>query len=168
MCLSERTPQVLAPPGSYIQWEEVRRRVVEAHHVDLKSAGGARHAGNLILLCKFHHDNYGRRLTRAAITAALQGDTVDKVIQFGVDGEAIAEVEGRQIELMIADTGEIVEISFTSQHADYWLSQAKPLADAADMATPPEPSAAGERDSSPWHALPIPRRQASIGSASSK
>ena len=50
MCLCERTPRELAPPGSYIQWEEVRRRVVEAHHVDLKSAGGARHAGNLILL----------------------------------------------------------------------------------------------------------------------
>jgi hypothetical protein len=56
MCLCERAPRELAPPGSYIQWEEVRRRVVEAHHVDLKSAGGARHAGNLILLCKLHHD----------------------------------------------------------------------------------------------------------------
>ena len=30
MCLCERTPRELAPPGSYIQWEEVRRRVVEA------------------------------------------------------------------------------------------------------------------------------------------
>lgn len=126
MCLCERTPRELAPPGSYIQWEEVRRRVVEAHHVDLKSAGGARHAGNLILLCKFHHDNYGRRLTRAAITEALQGDTVDKVIRFGVDGEAVTEVEGRQIELAIADTGEVVAIFFTTQHADYWLSQASP------------------------------------------
>ncbi len=55
VCASART-QVLASPDSYIQWEEVCRRVVEAHHVDLKSAGGARHAGNLILLCKFHHD----------------------------------------------------------------------------------------------------------------
>jgi hypothetical protein len=134
MCLCERTPRELAPPGSYIQWEEVRRRVVEAHHVDLKSAGGARHAGNLILLCKLHHDNYGRRLTRAAITQALQGDTVDKVIRFGVDGEAVAEVEGRQIELMIPDTGEVVETFFTTQHADYWLSQARPLADATGAA----------------------------------
>ena len=55
MCLCRRSPEVLAPADSYIEWEEVRRRVVEAHHVDLKSAGGARHAGNLILLCKFHH-----------------------------------------------------------------------------------------------------------------
>jgi hypothetical protein len=137
MCLCERTPRELAPPGSYIQWEEVRRRVVEAHHVDLKSAGGARHAGNLILLCKLHHDNYGRRLTRAAITETLQGDTEDKVILFGVDGEAVTEVGGLQIELMIPDTGEVVEIFFTAQHADYWLSQARPLADATGVAKPP-------------------------------
>ena len=132
MCLCERSPQELAPTGSYIQWEEVRRRVVEAHHVDLKSAGGARHAGNLILLCKFHHDNYGRRLTRPAITEALQGDTKDKVIIFGLDSDAVTAVEGRQIELTIPDTGEVIEIFFTTQHADYWLSQARPLADEAD------------------------------------
>jgi hypothetical protein len=113
MCLCERTPQVLAPPGSYIQWEEVRRRVVEAHHVDLKSAGGARHAGNLILLCKFHHDNFERRLTRAAITEALQGDIVQKVVRFGADGEAVTAVEGRKIELTIPDSGEALEIFFT-------------------------------------------------------
>jgi hypothetical protein len=132
MCLCERTPHELAPPGSYIQWEEVRRRVVEAHHVDLKSAGGVRHAGNLILLCKLHHDNYGRRLTRAAITEALQGETVDRSIRFGVEGEAVSEVNGTQIELVIPDTEEVVRIFFTAQHVDYWLSQARPLADATD------------------------------------
>jgi hypothetical protein len=144
MCLCERTPRELAPPRSYIQWEEVRRRVVEAHHVDLKSAGGARQAGNLILLCKLHHDNYGRRLTRAAITESLQGDTVDKVIRFGVDGEAVTEVEGRQIEVMIRDTGEVVKIFFTDQHADYWLSQARPLADARGGAKAPSDRPPGD------------------------
>lgn len=149
MCLCERTPQVLAPPGSYIHWEEVRRRVVEAHHVDLKSAGGARHAGNLILLCKFHHDNYGRRLTRAAITEALQSDIVQKVVRFGADGEAVTAVEGQQIELTIPDTGEALDIFFTTQHADYWLSQARPLSDAPDIAKPADSSPADKRDSAP-------------------
>lgn len=144
MCLCKRMPRELAPPGSYIQWEEVRRRVIEAHHVDLKSAGGARHAGNLILLCKLHHDNYGRRLTRAAITEALQGNTVDKIIWFGVDGETVTEVEGRQIELIIPDTGEIVEIFFTAQHADYWLSRARVLADATGAAEAPSDCRAGD------------------------
>jgi hypothetical protein len=144
MCLCERSPRELAPPGSYVQWEEVRRRVVEAHHVDLKSAGGARHAGNLTLLCKLHHDNYGRRLTRAAITEALQADTVKKVIQFGVKGEPVTQVEGRQIDLMIPDTGEVIEIFFTTQHADYWLSQAKPLADATGATKTPSDRCAGD------------------------
>lgn len=118
MCLCERLPQDLAPIGSYIEWEEVRRRIMEAHHVDLKSAGGARHAGNLLLLCTLHHNNFGRRLTRAAVTAALRANTKDKMIDFGVG----SKVNGRQIELVIPDTGEVVELFFTNEHAIFWLS----------------------------------------------
>ena len=127
MCLCERPPHELAPAGSYIQWEEVRRRVVESHHVDLKSAGGARHAGNLILLCKLHHDNFGRRLTRTAVTAALRCKGDEKTIGFSSDGKTASEVTGRQIELRLSDTHEIVRIFFTNEHARYWLSQARSL-----------------------------------------
>ena len=122
MCLCERPPQELAPAGSYIEYEEVRRRVVEAHHVDLKSAGGARHAGNLILLCKLHHDNYGRRLTRAAVTDALGGKKEDKVIHFGKGNGALSGVKGQVIAIVIPDTGQVVEVFFTNDHAAYWLS----------------------------------------------
>lgn len=125
MCLCKRPPQELAPVGSYIEWEEIRRRVVEAHHVDLKSAGGARHAGNLILLCKLHHDNYGRRLTRPAITTALQGEATERSVAFGVDGNAGSEVNGREVTLVIPDTGEPVGVFFTNEHATYWLSTAQ-------------------------------------------
>lgn len=117
MCLCKRPPQELAPVGSYIEWEEVRRHVVEAHHVDLKSAGGARHAGNLILLCKLHHDNYGRRLTRIAIIDALRRKKKDKEIRFGVD-----VVKGQSIKIELPDTDEVVEVFFTNDHAAYWLS----------------------------------------------
>lgn len=122
MCLCKRPPQELAPVGSYIEWEEVRRHVVEAHHVDPKSAGGARHAGNLILLCKLHHDNYGRRLTRIAITDALRGEKKDKVIRFGRGSDALSELKGQSIEIEIPDTGEVIEVFFTNDHAAYWLS----------------------------------------------
>ena len=121
MCLCARPPQELAPAGSYVQWEEVRRRIVEAHHVDPKSAGGARHAGNLILLCKLHHDNFGRRLTRAAVTAALRKNPREKLIRFGVD----SEVKGQQIEIEISDTGKTITLFFTDDHASYWLSQGR-------------------------------------------
>ncbi|MEO3430708.1 HNH endonuclease signature motif containing protein [Pelagibius sp. CAU 1746] len=131
MCLCERPPEALAPAGSYIEWEEVRRRVIEAHHVDLKSAGGARHAGNLILLCKLHHDNFGRRLTREAVTTALQGTRTSKRLRFGVGGESPSEIDGQVVELVIPDTGEVVEIFFTQEHAAYWLANAGPVPGSA-------------------------------------
>lgn len=133
LCLCERTPQELAPARSYIEWEEVRRRVVEAHHVDLKSVGGARHAGNLILLCKLHHDNYGRRLTRASVTEALQGQKNDKVVRFGLNGDTVSEVKGQAIEILMPDTGEIVAIFFTNDHAAYWLSHANSAENGVDF-----------------------------------
>ena len=123
MCLCEHLPRKLAPAGSYIEWEEVRRRVVEAHHVDLKSAGGARHAGNLILLCKLHHDNFGRRLTRTTVTDALSTSAREKHIRFGAGSDS--EVKGKQIEVTIPDTGEIIKLFFTDPHAGYWLSKTR-------------------------------------------
>ena len=119
MCLCERAPGELAPKDSYIEWEEVRRRVIEAHHVDLKSGGGARHAGNIILLCKLHHDNFGRRFTRASITTTLRKNSQKKSIQFAAN----SEVKGRKVMLEIPDTGEIIQLFFTNEHAEYWLSE---------------------------------------------
>ena len=113
MCLCLRLPWELAPDGSYVQWEEVRRRIVEAHHVDPKSGGGARHAGNLILLCKLHHDNYGRRLSRPAVTAALRSNSKEMYVDFGMD----SRVKGRRVELTISDTDEVVTLFFTDYHA---------------------------------------------------
>ena len=126
MCLCKRTPQTLAPTGSYVEWEEVRRRVVDAHHVDLRSAGGARHAGNLLLLCKLHHDNYGRRLTRAAVVAALNNNATKNDICF----KQGSEVNGKKVELVIPDSGDVIELFFTREHAEYWLSRGEQKSDA--------------------------------------
>jgi hypothetical protein len=124
MCLCERAPSELAPQNSYVQWEEVRRSVIHGHHVDAKSGGGARHVGNIILLCKFHHDNIGRRLTRDAITSALRSGSRSKRLEFdAVDGESTS-LNGYKVEVIIPDTGEIVTLFFTKEHADYWLSRA--------------------------------------------
>ena len=120
ICLCLQSPKELAPDGSYVQWEEVRRRIVEAHHVDPKSGGGARHAGNLVLLCKLHHDNYGRRLSRAAVTAALRSNSKEIYINFGMD----SKVQGKSVELTIPDSGDVVQLFFTDHHATYWLSHA--------------------------------------------
>ena len=123
MCLCDRLPQDLAPAGSYIESEEVRRSVMHAHHVDAKAGGGARHGGNLLLLCKLHHHNFGARLTRDAITVALREERKRVVKRFAEDSVA----EGPLLELEIADTGEVVRLFLTEDHAKYWLR-----ADVAD------------------------------------
>lgn len=119
MCLCKRSPQELAPAGSYIESEEVRQCVVHAHHTDLVSAGGARHAGNLILLCKLHHDNYGRQLTRSGISTALQDNPKKMSVRYDQE----THVNGQQIELEISGSGEVVKLFFTEYHIEYWLSQ---------------------------------------------
>ena len=124
MCLCERSPQQLAPAGSYIESEEVRQSVVHAHHTDPVSAGGARHAGNMILLCKSHHDNYGGQFTRAGISAALRDNPKSVSVYYDED----SHVNGRQIELAMSGTGEVVKLFFTEYHIEYWLSQ-KPASD---------------------------------------
>ena len=121
ICLCARSPQELAPAGSYVEWEEVRRRIMEAHHVDLKSAGGAEHAGNLILLCRFHHNNYGRRLSRASLVAALRKKTNKKVVRYEGEHGHVTEVKGRTIRIEFPDKGDTVDIFFTNEHATYWL-----------------------------------------------
>lgn len=121
MCLCASSPDELAPAGSYIESQEVRRRVIEAHHVDLKSADGARHAGNLILLCRLHHHNYGRRLTRAAVLVALTRGGRSRTIRFGGPGKT-KEITGEVIEIEITGGGDRVELFFTEPHATYWRS----------------------------------------------
>ena len=122
MCLCRNSPDDLAPVRSYIESEEVRRRVIDAHHVDLKSAGGARHAGNLVLLCRLHHDNYGRQLTRIAVLAALKRRHGSRTVRF-VAGQDIKEITGEVVELEITGKdGDKVELFFTEPHANYWRS----------------------------------------------
>lgn len=76
---------------------------------------------------KRHHDNYGRQLSRAAVTAALRDDPKEQSIDFGED----ASIKGRQIEVVIASMGEPVKLFFTEYHIDYWLKQAPNRSGAA-------------------------------------
>ena len=126
VCLCERPPHELAPVGSYVEAAEVRRQIVHAHHVDVKSAHGARHAGNMILLCKFHHENLGRRLTRRAITDALRGQLDEHGITFkpgsGLNGRSGKRIDGQQVSLRLSDTDDAVRLFFTKGHANYWLA----------------------------------------------
>ena len=53
VCLSAAEPSELAPTLSYVEGDYNRRRMIEAQHCDHVNAGGARHAGNIIVMCKY-------------------------------------------------------------------------------------------------------------------
>ena len=121
ICLCKQEPNILAPVSSYVHWAELRQKVMQVHHVDLKSAGGVAHAGNLIVLCTYHHDNYGPRLTRKDITNALRDKPEKKRIKFGTNREEQSLVDGKMVKILIPDKGDSVRIFITDQHAKFWL-----------------------------------------------
>ncbi len=118
ICLSKFAPKELAPEGSYVYGEEVRRSVIHAQHVYPKSGGRARYAGNLILHCKYHHDNYGRRLTPLNVTKALRENSNPQTIGFGEN----LRKEDNLIEHTISDDVETIKIFFTNHHVKFWLN----------------------------------------------
>ncbi|MGR9202833.1 hypothetical protein ACU8OG_02590 [Rhizobium leguminosarum] len=116
--LARRSPNTLAPGGSYAEFAENRILMLQAHHPDKTSASGARHAGNLIILSKVNHDAIGTRLSRKDITDALRKRwTVHSILK--MDGKVW--LTGGIAEAIDKVSGEAIPIFFTDWHRDYWL-----------------------------------------------
>lgn len=123
-CLALRSPAELAPVGSYVEFAEHRQKLIEAHHADQAHAGGARFAGNLVLLCYYHHHQFGNALSRERIRTALKEQSSQKRIRFlsssdGVEKEEF--VDGYVISLDLPASGSAVKLFFTSAHRQMWL-----------------------------------------------
>ncbi len=119
--LARRSPGELAPAGSYAQFAENRIGMLEAHHPDKTSAGGARHAGNLLILSKVNHDWIGTRLSRGDVTKALRDRwTPHRIAQ--PDGSAW--LDGGIAQAIDRVSGDAIPIFFTNEHRDYWLKMA--------------------------------------------
>lgn len=127
VCLAEKTPGELAPEGSYVALAENRKLIMEAEHADQKHAGGARNAGNLILLCHFHHHQLGNALSRDLITDGLRESSITKQIEFGsgtTDKKDLQVLEGHVVSVCAPALDVIVKFFFTLAHRDYWLATA--------------------------------------------
>jgi hypothetical protein len=122
--LARQAPSVLAPNGSYIEHQENRQRVIEAHHPDAVDAGGARHAGNILILSHLTHHQYGRHISRGQITDALKSDGTARQVTFQ-SGTSSTVVDGVVVKIVLPATGEVVPIFFTNWHREYWLSKAR-------------------------------------------
>ena len=124
MCLARKSPQDLAPEGSYVEHEEMRAKLFEGHHTDKHASGGEDHAGNLLVLCQLHHDNFGARLSRREIGDALRRRASKRTISFGSE-DRFAAVTGYVARLKL-ETGEAVPCFFTREHRRYWLDHSDP------------------------------------------
>ena len=123
-CLGMAVPEVLAPSASYVARYENRRHVMYAHHCDHASARGARHAGNLLLLCQYHHWELGDAFSRLEIVRALVKGRTHELV-FGSEDERDSSVEGRLVEVRLPQREKAVSLFFTEAHAEYWVAKAR-------------------------------------------
>ena len=122
-CLAEAEPKMLAPLSSYVEHSENRREIMEAHHCDHVNAGGARHVGNILLLCHYHHGALGDALTRTEITRSL-GQAMNRSLAFNSGNGASSPVQGKVVNVQLPQRRTPVSLFFTREHADYWLAKA--------------------------------------------
>ena len=116
-------PKTLAPLSSYVEGSENRRRIMEAQHCDHVSAGGARHAGNILLLCHYHHGALGDAVTRTEVTRAL-GQASNHSLAFNSDNGVSTSIQGKVVNIHPTQRQTPVSLFFTREHADYWLTKA--------------------------------------------
>ena len=127
VCLAERPVEQLAPANSYVGIQENRRELIVSSHMDQVHAGGERHAGNILILCTYHHNYLGDRLSRKDITTALKEGASDHTVVFSTSADDETEsitVPGKIATIEIPLEGKEIRCFFTEHHADYWLKKA--------------------------------------------
>lgn len=128
VCLATRSPRELAPEGSYVAFAENRHRLIEAHHADQLHSNGARHAGNLLVLCHHHHHQLGNALSRDLLTSALRACVRAKNVTF-FSGDATADrrvVAGQIVSVAPPTLARKVKFFFTTAHREHWLQTSVP------------------------------------------
>jgi len=123
-CLAEAEPKTLAPLSSYVEGSQNRRRIMEAQHCDHVNAGGARHVGNILLLCHYHHGALGDAVTRTEVTRAL-GQGRNRRLTFNSDNGVSNTIQGKVVTILPPQRPTSVSLFFTREHAAYWLTKAK-------------------------------------------
>lgn len=120
-CLGQYDPKEVTPPQSYVFLPTYRRRLIEAHHVSHLQNRGAIGAKNLIVLCSFHHDYLGDRLSAKAIQNALAtAKRVTRAFPNSTDGTTYVPQKGLLAEIKMDDACGNALLFFTDQHAAAW------------------------------------------------
>ena len=122
-CIAETEPNTLAPLSSYVEVPENRRPIMQAHHCDHVNAGGARHVGNILLLCHYHHLDLGDAVTRTEVIRAF-GQAGSRSLTFNSGSGVSNSLQGKVVTIHPPQRQAAVSLFFTKEHADYWLIKA--------------------------------------------
>ena len=122
-CLSAAEPRILSPASSYAFLHQNRRQIMEAHHCDQVAAGGARHAGNLLLLCNYHHLFFGDAVSRAEVVRSFHS-MVNHVVAFQSDDGGGQMVSGKLVKVHPPQRKNAISLFFTLGHLEYWKIKA--------------------------------------------
>ena len=96
---------------------------MEAHHCDQVAAGGARHAGNLLLLCNYHHLSFGDAVSRAEVVRSFHS-MVDHVVAFQ-SGDGGNQIVSGSWSKFIPRSAKILFLSSSLWgHLEYWKTKA--------------------------------------------
>ena len=96
---------------------------MQAHHCDHVNAGGARHAGNILLLCRYHHLALGDAVSRAEVIQALGQARIHR-LTFDSGNGVTNTLEGKVVTVHPPQRQDSLSLFFTASHADYWLAKA--------------------------------------------
>ena len=122
-CVAGTEPRTLAPLSSYAAITQNRSPMMQAHHCDHVNAGGARHAGNILLLCRYHHLALGDAVSRAEVIQAL-GQARIHGLTFDSGNGVTNTLEGKVVTVHPPQRQGSISLFFTATHADYWLAKA--------------------------------------------
>ena len=122
-CVAETEPRTLAPSASYAALSQNRSPMMHAHHCDHVNAGGARHVGNILLLCRYHHLALGDAVSRVEVIQAFSQSHSHRLTFDSANG-ASDTLEGKVITIHPPQRQNSISLFFTTEHADYWLEKA--------------------------------------------
>ena len=122
-CVAGKEPRTLAPLSSYAAITQNRSPMMQAHHCDHVNAGGARHAGNILLLCRYHHLAFGDAVSRVEVIQALGQARIHR-LTFGSDNGVTNTLEGKVVTVHPPQRPDSISLFFTTTHANYWLAKA--------------------------------------------
>lgn len=110
-----------APVGTYVFAPGYRQRFLHAHHVQHRQNGGMLGAGNLLVLCEYHHRLFGDQLSRELVLAALADATaIKRAFPEDETGEKLQRRSGLLARMPLSAAPFEARFYFTEEHAAAW------------------------------------------------